>query len=112
MECDPGDVVLVRFRFSSGDQEKRRPAVIISTDAYHRVRADAIMCALSTNVGYSYLGDYSLEDWRESGLPKPTKAKGVIQTIERAVIDRKLGTLTARDWRGVIQSIAEIICTT
>jgi mRNA-degrading endonuclease toxin of MazEF toxin-antitoxin module len=36
--CEQGDVVLVAFMFTDESGDKRRPAVILSTSAYHRNR--------------------------------------------------------------------------
>jgi len=37
-EYNRGDVVLVSFIFSDETGERRRPAVIVSSDAYHQSR--------------------------------------------------------------------------
>ena len=107
--CEPGAVVLVNFRFTSGDAVKKRPAVILSVDDYHNNRADAIMMALSTKQEASYFGDCDLADWRDAGLPKPTKAKAVIQTIERDTIERRLGTITTADFGQIHTCLKNIL---
>ena len=40
-----GDIVLVPFPFTDQSATKRRPAVVISSSAYHRVRPDLIIMA-------------------------------------------------------------------
>ena len=107
--CEPGAVVLVSFRFSSGQSAKQRPAVILSTAPYHASRIDAIMMALSTQVQGNYYGDVVLSDWQAAGLPRPTKAKAVIQTIEQRTITKRIGTLSAADLRSVQHSIRSIL---
>lgn len=94
---EPGTVVMVRIRFTAGSETKRRPAVILTGDDYHNSRADAIVVALSAQLANSYYGDYVLSDWRAAGLPQPSKAKGIIQTVDRATIERTFGTLSRRD---------------
>lgn len=108
--CDPGAVVITRIRFTEGTETKKRPAVVLTDSSYHDSRADAIVVALSTQRGTVYYGDCDLHDWRESGLPQPTKAKGVIQTIDRSTIERRLGALSSSDLDRVRESVRLILC--
>jgi mRNA interferase MazF len=43
--CELGHVVLVPFPFTDQSTTKRRPAVVISCDAYHLERPDLIILA-------------------------------------------------------------------
>src|SRR5688500_5069886 len=95
-----GDDVLVRLRFTSESGAKRRPAVILSVPAYHASRADAVMMPLSTQAN-RYFGDAPLRDWAAAGLPRPTNIKAVIQTIDRRVIDERIGSLSNADFQNV-----------
>ncbi|MGH8593635.1 MAG: type II toxin-antitoxin system PemK/MazF family toxin [Gammaproteobacteria bacterium] len=40
-----GDVVLVSFPFTNQSGEKKRPAVVVSSAAYHQARQDLILMA-------------------------------------------------------------------
>jgi mRNA interferase MazF len=96
--CSTGDVVLVPFHFADKNQWKRRPAVIVSASQYHSTRPDAVMVALtSAHVNNIEWGDCALFDQGVAGLPKPTKAKGVVRTIEQSLVIKKMGTLSAAD---------------
>jgi mRNA interferase MazF len=96
---NPGNVVKVCIRFTTGSETKRRPAVILTGDDYHNSRADAIVVAVSSQVENSYYGDYIFSDWRVAGLPKPCKAKGVIETIDRSTIEGTYGNLSDQDFQ-------------
>jgi hypothetical protein len=56
-------------------------------------------------VDVSYYGDCDIVDWKAAGLPLPTKAKGVIQTVERDSIDYQYGSLTNDDLESVKSSV-------
>ena len=43
-----GDVVLVRFPFTDQSATKQRPAVVISSEAYHRARPDLVIMAITS----------------------------------------------------------------
>ena len=107
-KCEPGAVVLVRFRFAGQNGSKTRPAVILSVNNYHDSRIDAVMMALTTQTANEFFGDCDLKDWAEAGLPAATKSKGVIQTIEQRSIQKRIGTLSAGDFQRVLESVKEI----
>ena len=100
---------MVNFRFTDQSGSKRRPAVIISTDDYHQSRVDAVLLALSTQKDGGRFGDCVLEDWNAAGLPKPTKAKGVFETISKSIIYKQIGSLTPKDFKRVQKSVRDIL---
>ena len=106
--CEPGAVVYVNFRFAGQAGTKPRPVVVLSVNDYHASRIDAVILALTTKMDDSYFGDCELEDWQSANLPKPSKAKGVIQTIEQRSIRNRLGTLSANDYNRIKAALRDI----
>ncbi len=77
-----GDIVLVPFPFTDQSATKRRPAVVISSQVYHRVRPDLIIMAVtSQRPTTGSVGEVDVRDWREAGLLKPSVIKPVLTTI-------------------------------
>src|SRR2546423_11472246 len=67
MILKPGTVVTVDFPGAMGI--KRRPAVIVSTAAYHAARPDVIFAVVtSQTAGATSPTDYLLQDWSAAGL--------------------------------------------
>lgn len=96
--CEFGDVVLVPFPFSDQTSTKKRPAVVVSSDAYHRDRSDVILMAVTSQVRPpAGLGEIAVHRWQEAGLLRPSVLKPLIATIERRLVIRKLGKLGAQD---------------
>ncbi len=53
-----GDVVLVPFPFTDQTAAKKRPAVVVSSDAYNKARPDVIVMAITGHVsGYPRNGE-------------------------------------------------------
>lgn len=104
-----GDVVLVRFVFADEQGSKRRPAVILSSEHYHSGRAEAIVAAVTSNIGRSLPGDHLLGDWDGAGLPKPSVATGIIRTIKRSMIERRLGALTKTDLTAIEKALRPVL---
>lgn len=92
-----GDVVLVGFVFSEESGRKLRPAIVISSPAYHRARQEVIVAAITSNVGRRLYGDQPIADWKTAGLLFPSVATGILRTITRAMIVRKLGSMAKPD---------------
>ena len=97
--AQPGDVVTVDFPGALG--VKRRPAVVISTDAYHAARPDVILALLtSQTAAASGPTDYLLQDWLAAGLHSPSALRAFLATLPAASIV-VIGHLSNRDWQEV-----------
>lgn len=99
--CDRGDVVLVAFVFSDESGRKVRPALVISSSAYHRARREVIVAAITSNVRRRLFADHLLTDWKAAGLLFPSLVTAIVRTVKRTMIDRKLGSLTTADLQAV-----------
>lgn len=108
-EYSRGDVVLVSFVFSEETGVKRRPAVIVSSDAYHRGREEAIIAAITSRTDRVLVGDHLITEWREAGLLFPSVATGVIRTIKQGMIARRLGAMAKRDLREIDNGLRSIL---
>lgn len=98
---DRGDVILVDFVFADESGRKVRPALIVSARAYNDARQEIIIAAITSNVSRRLFGDQLIEDWQEAGLLRPSVVTGVVRTIRRPMILRRLGALAASDLRAV-----------
>ncbi len=105
-----GAVVLVPFQFTDRPVVKRRPAVIISSDAYHSGRREVIVAAVTSRIRQPLLvGDHLIERWSDSGLPKPSVVTAILRTVKGAMIVRKLGLLSNDDLRAVDAKLADVL---
>ena len=62
-----------------------------------------------TSVARPYPADCALVDWKLAGLPKETKAKGVVRTMEQNLIYHQYGKLTTRDLERLRDSVRGIL---
>lgn len=96
-----GDVVLVGFVFSDESGRKLRPALVLSSPAYHRGRQEVIVAAITSNIKRRLFGDHRIADWKGAGLLFPSSVTGILRTIKRTMIDRKLGAMPKTDMEAV-----------
>jgi mRNA interferase MazF len=95
------DVVLVGFIFSDESGTKLRPALVVSSAAYHRGRQELVVAAITSNVRRRLYGDHVMTDWKSAGLLFPSTVTGIIRTVKRSMIERKLGSLANPDREAV-----------
>jgi mRNA interferase MazF len=108
--CEFGDVVLVPFPFTDQSTTKRRPAVVVSSAAYHRERPDLVILAVTTQARPAAgVGEAAIAKWKEAGLLKPSVLKPVLATIERGLVLRKLGRLEDGDRAALRRVLDEIL---
>jgi mRNA-degrading endonuclease toxin of MazEF toxin-antitoxin module len=109
-DYDFGDIVLVPFPFTDQSAVKRRPAVVISSAAYHRARPDLLIMAVTSQQPTSLsVGEVQVQDWQGAGLLKPSVLKPVLTTIDPALVLKKLGRLTASDQAALRQALSNIL---
>lgn len=105
-----GDLVLVPFPFTDQSTAKRRPAAVVSGEAYHRERADLIILAVTSQTRPTTgVGEAPIAKWREAGLLRPSVLKPVLATIERRLVLRRLGRLEPEDRTALRKVIGEIL---
>src|ERR1035437_4926693 len=96
-----GDVILVSFVFADESRVKRRPAVIISSETYHKGRDEAIIAAITSKTERLSVGDNLINDWHTSGLLFPSVATSIIRTIKHDMIAKKLGAMSTHDMAAI-----------
>ena len=105
-----GDVVLVRFPFTDQSASKKRPAVIVSSAAYHADHINLVLIGISSQISGSLrAGEVALTDWKKAGLIGPSVVKAVITTIERKLVIHKLGVLSDADSDAVKKTLRLIL---
>ncbi len=91
----------VTAEFQGVVSTKRRLAIVVSSEIYHRERPDAILAVVTSQVSKSNAAsDYLLQDWQAAGLNKPSAVRVFLFTLPRNKITA-VGELTGRDWAKV-----------
>jgi mRNA interferase MazF len=105
-----GDVVLIPFPFTDQTTAKKRPAVVVSSTAYHRSRPDLVLMAITSRIKPAAgFGDVTIEHWDVAGLIRPSVIKPIFTTVEKSLIIRKMGTLHQGDQKALKKAIQKIL---
>lgn len=96
---------MVGIAFTGQAGSKRRPALVVSTEPFHRRLPDLIVCPISSQPRYHRRpgpGDHPLRDWKKVGLRHPSTARiSNLTAVEKKIIKRVLGTLSSWDLEAV-----------
>jgi len=104
-----GDIVLVPFPFSDQSAVKKRPAVVVSSGIYNHQRPDVIIMAVTSQMrSANYFGDTVITDWKAAGLLKPSVFKPIFTTVEKGLILKALGRISAQD-RSALQGMLQTV---
>lgn len=110
IDAEFGDILLVPFPFTDQTAVKQRPAVVSSSEAYHRDRPDLIILAVTSQVrAGDKVGEAAITQWENAGLLKPSVLKPLLATLERGLVRRKLGRLGHEDRRTLRRVLDEIL---
>ena len=94
---EPFDVVVVPFPFTDRASSKRRPAVVISTQAFNEIHGQLVLVMVTSAKGGDWPSDVPLTDWSGAGLTTACRVRLKIFTLDRALIVRQAGRLGAED---------------
>ena len=101
------DIILVPFPFTNLKSSKKRPALIISPDAYNN-QLDVVIAFITSKMDQRVrYGDYIIKEWGESGLPKPSMLRMKFATLDKSMIIKKIGKLSKKDQCCFSQQLVE-----
>ena len=105
-----GSVVLVPFPFTDLSAVKRRPALVISTDAYNAATGDVIIAQITSRVNSpSRPGDYRPKRWREAGLLIPSLVRARVTTLDSSLLIRALGLMPPEEMTEIDRAIGSAL---
>jgi mRNA-degrading endonuclease toxin of MazEF toxin-antitoxin module len=104
--------VVVNVPFTGHAGGKPRPALVLSSDAFHRKLPDLIVCPISSQRRFFSRpggGDHPLRYWKELGLRFPSTARlSNLMAVEKRLIKRSLAALHAEDLGRVEQGLRDV----
>ncbi len=100
----PGSVVLLALPFSDTATFKFRPALVLLDTG-----DDDLVVSRITSQMLQTAFDIEITEWQQAGLMRPSVVRlHKVNTVEKSLINRQLGTLQPNDWQQVRQSIQQL----
>jgi mRNA interferase MazF len=108
-----GSVIVVEVAFSDLSGSKRRPALVVSDERFHKALPDVIVCPISSQSHFYQKpgpGDCPVKAWRAAGLRRPSTVRiSKLLAIDKDIIRRRLGVLLLDDLVKVEQGIQKAL---
>ena len=102
-----GEVVLLAFPFVGTGEAKLRPALVLLDTG-----DDDIVVARVTSQVARTSYDIEVSDWQQAGLMLPSVVRvHTLATLEKSLVERRLGVLTTNDWAKVWTAIQRLWAT-
>jgi mRNA interferase MazF len=107
-----GDIVLAPFSYSDLRGMKRRPACVVSADAYH-AGPDVILVMVTSQAARRQapgLGDVVIAGWQAAGLLAPSTVRaGRLLVLEQSRLGSTLGRLSAPELAAVDDALRVVL---
>lgn len=105
-----GEVLLVPFPFTNQATTKKRPTVVISSNAYNQQKPDLILMAITSQIKMPLpLGEHLITEWAAAGLLKPSVIKPIITSLEKPLVLKSLGHLQTVDQHSLETILQQVI---
>jgi mRNA-degrading endonuclease toxin of MazEF toxin-antitoxin module len=100
-----GDIVLLKFPFTDGGKNKKRPAlVLVDTED-----EDIIVCRITSKL-YDSDFDFEIKNWEKCGLKLPSVIRlHKIATLDKSLIDISIGEIDKKLKKLIKQQFGNLI---
>ena len=102
------EILLVPFPFTDRSMTKRRPALVLSGEAFFQDTGQVICAMITTAKRSRWQSDVILTGWLDAGLPVPSKVRMKIFTLDGRMVIKKLGCLSEPDVDAVARSFQTV----
>jgi mRNA-degrading endonuclease toxin of MazEF toxin-antitoxin module len=94
---DRWDIAVALFPFTSGEQQKPRPMLVLSDAAFNLGHGHIIAAMITTAVHTRWPSDQAIGDLLACGLHHPSVVRWKIFTLPLTLAPRRIGTLSGQD---------------
>ena len=97
----PFAVVVVPFPFVDRAVARRRPALVVSSEAFNGGHPVVTLAMITTARASDWPSDVELRDWRAAGLTVACRVRFKLFTLDVALVLDERGLLSPHDQRAV-----------
>jgi mRNA interferase MazF len=99
------DVVAVPFPFTDLNADKRRPALVLSTESFNNQSGNCVLAMITSQKNPGWPLDSQIGSILKAGLKTPSKVRMKLFTLDSRLIVRKLGALSSKDRQTVTMAL-------
>ena len=102
-------VVVVPFPFTDQQTSKRRPALVLSGQAFGQTSGHSVLAMITSARRSRWPSDISLTQHKEAGLHSPSLVRFKLFTLDQRLILRRLGSLRTEDRSRVELGLRQVL---
>lgn len=107
-----GDIVLVPYPFGERAGGKKRPVLVISSLDFNQATDEVVIAQVTSRTSSDPRpGDYTIEEWKEANLPRPSLVRARLASLKSCLILRRLGKLSDDDLEAALLALRSSILT-
>jgi len=103
------DVVAVPFPFTDLNADKKRPALVLSTEGFNNQSRNCILAMITSQNNPDWPLDTQIGSILKAGLKTPSKVRMKLFTLDSRLIVRKLGGLSNKDRQAVTIALYDLM---
>ncbi|MCP4681569.1 MAG: type II toxin-antitoxin system PemK/MazF family toxin [Desulfobacterales bacterium] len=103
------DVVVVPFPFTDMNADKRRPALVLSTENFNKQSENCVLAMITSQNNPDWPLDTRIGSLRKAGLKAPSKIRMKLFTLDSRLIIRKMGGLSGKDRLAVVEALHSLM---
>ncbi len=97
LTCRPFDVLVVPFPFTDSAAVKRRPALVLSAEAFNDRAGHVVLAMITSRENRGWPLDVEIRDLASAGLAHPSVVRMKLFTLDERFVLRRAGKLAAAD---------------
>ena len=101
MICNTGDIVVVPFPFTDRQNAKRRPALVLSHNAFNKDHKHTLLAMITTATHTQWKSDCLIKNLKPTALPCASIVRMKLFTLDNRIIIKRLGTVHEKDRKSV-----------
>jgi mRNA interferase MazF len=105
----PFSVVVVPFPFTDLNAQKKRPAVVISSELFQKHNQHISLIMITTAKNSKWYGDHKIQDLKATGLSVASIIRQKIFTIDSRLVVKQIGKLSITDIQAVQKAFYQAI---
>lgn len=103
------DIVVVPFPFTDQNAEKKRPALVLSDfDRFNDISENCVLAMITSVKNPDWPFDTKIRNINKAGLPAPSKVRMKLFTLDRRLIIKKIGGLSAKDQKVLKENLKKL----
>ena len=103
------DIIAIPFPFSDKLEQKKRPALILSSNKFNSVSKHFVSVMITSAKHSSWPLDIKIKNTKEAGLSKKCLIRMKFFTVDKSLVVKKVGSLSKEDLKSFKENLNQLL---